>query len=152
MIIEEKPKPIMKIMVSIKLLLFVMSAHSFKSIFYFLIIRSAFEIDRPKCEWMYSIVLAVPFAVCGATVRLAMAVCFFFFYHSQIFVTQLLQAYRWHIRPQPDFSDNFWYFIASIFHVISLIILPFWCAAWANSFSTILCGCICLRHIYTVSN
>lgn len=39
--------------VSIKLLLFVMSAHSFKSVFYFLIIRSAFK-NQSTEMWMNS--------------------------------------------------------------------------------------------------
>lgn len=114
LIIEGKPKPIMKIIVSIKLLLFVMSAHSFKSIFYFLIIRSAFE-NQSTEMWMNTTFFACYMLMLRHCCIRAL-LCLDERNVSQSHTRLSQQAYRWHIRPQPDFSDNFWYFIVGISH------------------------------------
>lgn len=143
MIIEEKPKPIMKIIVSIKMLLFVMSAHSFNRIFYFLSIRTAFKTNRPKCEWIFfysfSHTLALGLRFVSISIARLEPTCVSMTHQAQESQTKITSD----ILLQAFFMFSFYYFVVFFFSG----------SAWALLiFNSILChGSLCTLHCCNVS-
>lgn len=128
---EKNQKPIMKIIAYInkRMLLFVMSAHSFNRIFYFLIIQNAFN-RKQKIYSRKRVAARDGWYLNRVQVRYAISMT-----HQTI---------------QPTWSrhssgDNFWYFIANIFHVFSHFRLSWSSSHFQQFYVALLYRSVCVR-------